>query len=305
MGLDYMSDSKNKAPSIDKQEEVIEQEIQEISLHAPKEYSNHRDQILECGPSDQRVNQLNNCLLEAFAQVIEYRSVPYILFGELDAKELANAFVRFPVIIKPILTCVNVAQRAIRRDLGIDINTYANRITEKQASLLAGYIKPILPSTMAIPSLLELDRYFWTDKELRAQKGNWEKTVTNHINQISKYQFKKRRFECDGETFEIDAAHPLDLSRSIELAIDIKRIESQRDIHKRADEILNKAVKFKKAFPQGRFFVIIYYPFPNQHINAQSRLSSAYIDGLFFAGESESSIASAADMLIGKLGLDK
>ncbi|WP_196360834.1 hypothetical protein, partial [Achromobacter xylosoxidans] len=209
-----------------------------------------------------------------------------------------------PIIIKPTLSCVNVAQRAIKRDLGFDFDTYSIKITQKQALLIAGYVKPLLPPSIAVPALLELDRYFWTDKEMRARKGNWEKIITDAINEISSKIFRKRKFTCDDQDFEIDAAYP-PKGEQIEIAIDVKRIESQRDIHKRADEIINKAAKFKRSFPSGKFIAIVYFPFPNQHINVQSRLNSEHIDEMFFAGETASSVANAIDLLIGKLGLKK
>jgi len=208
------------------------------------------------------------------------------------------------MIIKPTLCCVNVAQRAISRDLGFDLDTYSIKITTDKALILAGYIKPFLPPAIAVPALMELDRYFWTDKELRARKGNWERAVTEAINKSSTVAFRKRTFECDGERFELDAAYP-PKGYPVKIGIDVKRIESTRDIHKRADEIINKAAKFKKSCPDGKFIAIVYYPFPNQHINAQSRLNSPHIDGLFFAGESKSSIKTAAELMVGKCGLKK
>jgi hypothetical protein len=116
--------------------------------------------------------------------------------------------------------------------------------------------------------------------------------------------FRKRKFTCDGEGFEIDAAYP-STGVVIKVGVDIKRIESRRDIHKRADEIINKATKFKKVYPEGKFTALVYYPFPTQHINAQSRLHSAHIDEIFFAGETTSSLEFAVEMLVGKLGLKK
>jgi hypothetical protein len=208
------------------------------------------------------------------------------------------------MIIKPTLCCVNVAQRAISRDLGFDFNTYSTKISPDQAKILAGYIKPFLPPTIAIPALVELDRYFWTDKELRAHKGNWERATTEAINQVSTVVFRKRMFTCDGEEFEIDAAYPAK-GELVEIAVDVKKIESPQDIHKRADEIINKATKFKRTYPNGKFMALVYYPFPTQHIKAQSRLQSAHIDGVFFAGETKSSIENAAEMIVGKLGVRK
>ena len=270
-----------------------------------REYSNHQDQLLNALPKQERLDLMEKEILEAFASVIEMRTVPFVRFGDLSAEELAKALFAFPSIIKPTLCCVNVATRALARDLGFSINPYNARVTQEQAAILAGYIKPMLPPAIAVPALMELDRYFWTDSRMRLQKGNWERTVTDAINRVSTAAFKKRKFTVDGEPFEIDAAHPGDASSDIDIAIDVKRIESPRDIHKRGDEIINKAAKFKTRFPSGRFIAMIYYPFPNQHINVQNRLHSPYIDHLFFAAETESSIAATAELLVGTLSIRK
>jgi hypothetical protein len=267
------------------------------------EYSTHKDQLAAAAPSAERNGQVLSSMLEQFKDAIVYREVPFVQFAEVTAQELATAFLSAPVIIKPVLSCVNVAQRAIRRDLGIDFDTYATKVPPEIASMIAGYVKPLLPPIIAIPALLELDRYFWTDKEMRAKKGNWERTVTDAINKISTYHFKKCKFKADGESFELDAAFPQE--GTIEVGIDVKRIESTRDTHKRADEIINKATKFKRAFPLGRFYAVVYFPFPTQHINLQSRLKSEHIDEVFFAAETPSSIANTVDMLVGVIGSKK
>lgn len=279
-------------------------EKEQLEEALSREYSSHQEQLQGSQPTAERLEQIESALIAAYKGVLEYRQVPFVRFGDLNAAELADAFVAHPIIIKPTLCCVNVAQRAISRDLGFDFNTYSTKISADQAKLLAGYIKPFLPPAIAIPALVELDRYFWTDKELRAHKGNWERSITDAINQVSTVLFRKRKFACDGEEFELDAAHPAK-GDPVEIAVDVKRIESPRDIHKRADEIINKATKFKKVYPQGKFVALVYYPFPTQHINAQSRLQSAHIDGVFFAGESQSSIENAAEMMTGKLGVRK
>lgn len=275
-----------------------------LGKNLEREYSAHGEQLLGCQPPSERVEQLQISLIEAYKRVIEYREVPFIRFGDLIAQELADAFVAYPLIVKPTLCCVNVAQRAVTRDLGFDLDTYAPKISREQALALAGYVKPLLPPSIAVPALMELDRYFWTDKELRARKGNWEKAITGTINKISKVAFRKRMFTSGGEEFEIDAAYPAK-SEPVQFGIDVKRIESRRDIHKRADEIINKATKFKKAYPNGKFMTLVYYPFPTEHINVQNRLSSTYIDGIFFAGETDSSIRAAVELMVGKLGLRK
>lgn len=268
------------------------------------EYSSHEDQLRDSQPPAERVEAVQDALLKAYADVIVIREVPFIVFGDLSAEELARAFINFPLIIKPTLCCVNVAQRAIKKELGFDFNTYGTRITEAQAHLLAGYLVRILPPAIAVPALMELDRYAWVDKMMRASKGNWEKAVTKAINEITTSTFKKRKFVCDDETFEIDAANP-PKGEPIEVAIDVKRIESPRDIHKRADEIINKAAKFKKVYPSGKFVAVVYYPFPTQHINATNRLKSPHIDYVFFAAATESSIKATADMIVGTLCLER
>ena len=159
----------------------------------------------------------------------------------------------------------------------------------------------MLPKEIAIPALLELDRFFWTDKELRANKGRWEKRILKMLNNNSSVIFKKRQFSVQQEKFELDAAYPVS-GQNIDIGIDIKRIESPRDIHKRADEIINKANKFKSQFTKGQFCVILYYPFPSQHQNLISRLNNANIDGIFFANESDSSIEQTVKLLLGKAG---
>ena len=226
-----------------------------------------------------------------------------IRFGDLDVGELAEAFYKHPIVVKAICSCVNVAQRAIKRDLKIDLDTYTDRIDEVRAGILAGFLKPMLPDRIAIPALIELDRYAWVDKEMRAAKGRWEEAVRDAIDAATGANFKKRKFTASGEDFEIDAAYPA--SGPIEVAVDVKRIESPRDIHKRADEIVNKAAKFKASHPNSKFFTVVYYPFPAEHINVTSRLKSDYIDGLFFAAQTASSIASAADYLAGMVAVKK
>lgn len=267
-----------------------------------EEYSSHRYQLDESRPPEARVVALESALLSAFDRVIEIREIPVIVFGDLSVDELTTAFCRYPIIIKPILTSVNVAQRALKRDLDLSFDTYAANVPERVAAQIAGYVMPFLPKLLAVPALLELDRYAWTDKQMRARKGAWEQTVTEVINADSNRRFRKRKFDCHGEKFEIDAAYPAGSDEAIEVAIDVKRIESQRDIHKRADEIINKASKFKQAYPAGRFFAIVYYPFPNQHSNASNRLQHPDIDQIYFAGETRSSIKHAVDLLMGYLG---
>lgn len=264
------------------------------------EYSSRRDQLATALPSKDRTDSVQQDLILAFTKVIAYKEVPFISFGDLNAEELAQAFFNYPKIVKPVLSCVNVAGRAIKRDLGINIDTYGSKLSAEQSSLLAGFVKPILPDQIAIPALLELDRYFWTDKQMRATKGQWETIVRDAIVEKAGADFRKRKFIIGNEKYELDAAYP-STGEPIVVGIDVKRIEAQQDIHKRSDEIINKAAKFKAAYPASLFVAIVYFPFPAQHINLQSRLKSSEIDHVFFAGETDSSIKNCVDMLSGVL----
>ena len=98
----------------------------------------------------------------------------------------------------------------------------------------------------------------------------------------------------------MDAASPK--SGEIKVGIDIKRIEARRDIHKRCDEIVNKAAKLKSAFPSSKFGAVIYYPFIEEHSNVQNRLRSDNIDGLVFSSAAKDSIENAVRILLSTLG---
>jgi hypothetical protein len=91
----------------------------------------------------------------------------------------------------------------------------------------------------------------------------------------------------------------------VEIAIDVKRIEARRDIHKRCDEIVNKSAKLKSAFREARFAAVIYYPFIDEQVNVQNRLRSATIDAVVFASESDDSIENAVRMVLSALSAHK
>lgn len=259
-------------------------------------YRSQRELLQQLGPGGQlRLAQLESAIREAFAPYLVIREVGFVQFGDLTVEVLADAFHRFPVLVKPILASANVAGRAIRRDLGLDIDTYNAKLNQEVAGILAGYVWPLLSKEVAVPALVELERFWWVDKEMRKSKANWEVAVRNALNKFTlpEARFAKRKFQVSRETFEIDAASP-PTAMPIEIAVDVKRIESPRDIHKRADEIVNKAANFAIAFPRGQFFVIVYYPFPHEHMNLRSRLDSPYIRGVFFASDATSSIEQAA-----------
>ncbi|MFJ7639411.1 DNA methyltransferase [Peribacillus sp. NPDC097225] len=266
------------------------------------DYSSHRDQVLRVEGADTRAVGVEQALMKAFERFLFTKEVPFISFGIMTAEELAKAFYEFPIIVKSILASVNVAARAIKRDLDISVDTYGLKLTKEKAALLAGYIKPMLPNELAIPAICELDRWFYVDKEIRKFKGSWEKAVLKAlIDNATTNDFKKVKFKCDEQDYELDAAHPS--KGSIKIGIDVKRIEARQDIHKRADEIINKARKFKKTFPEGSFYAIVYYPFATDHLSLQTRLEDSHIDGIFFAAEVYSSIEQQAKFLLSKENL--
>jgi hypothetical protein len=269
----------------------------------PDKYGSHADYMVWVkDDADSRQKTIEDAFRTAFSNFIEKREVEVIIFTSMTAFDLARAIVNQPLILKPLLAACNIAARAIERDLDIkNLRTYSPRLSEDKAHVIAGYIKPFLPSYLEIPALSRIDRFAFIDKEIRKKKGLWEKKILDHLNKFSSLQFCKRKFVVEDERYELDAASPR--LGDIKVGIDIKRIEARRDIHKRCDEIINKAVKLKLAFPASKFGVVVYYPFIEEHINIQNRLRSDLIDGVVFASETEESVENAVRMLISTLGV--
>lgn len=254
--------------------------------------------------TDTRQEAIENALRKAFSNFIEKREVEVIVFSSMTAFDLAKAIISHPLILKPLLAVCNIAARAIERDLSIkNVDTYSPRLSGDQAKVIAGYIKPFLPSYLEIPALTRIDRVAFIDKEIRKGKGRWEKKILESLNRFSSLQFHKRMFVAEGEQFELDAANPK--SGDIKVGIDIKRIEARRDIHKRCDEIVNKDTKLKSVFPDSKFGAVVYYPFIEEHINIQNRLRSDKIDGVVFASEAKESIETAVRMLLSTLEVSR
>jgi hypothetical protein len=252
--------------------------------------------------ADTRQEIVETALREAFTSFIEKREVEVVVFSSMTALDLANAILVRPVILKSLLACCNLAARAIERDLGIrNLNTYSPRLSEDNAKVIAGYIKPFLPLYLELPALSQIDRVSYIDKEIRKGKGRWELRILKALTRHAQIAFSKRMFEVGGEQFELDAAVPS--QGNVEIGIDVKRIEARRDIHKRCDEIVNKATKLKAVFPEAKFGVVIYYPFFHEHINVENRLRSSNIDGIAFATESDESIGDAVRLLLSSLGV--
>jgi hypothetical protein len=265
------------------------------------DYGSHKDYMDRVAiDADARQEAIQKALRDAFQKYIKTVPVEVIVFDDIDVFELASAIQKHPSVLKPLTAACNIAARAIERDLNINnLATYKPKLTREQATAIAGYIKPFLPKYLEVPALLHLDRVYFIDKQIRMGKGQWEKKITDSLNEGSKLKFKKRKFSVEGESFEIDAAYPI--TGAIQIAIDVKRIEARRDIHKRCDEIVNKAAKLKKCLPTAKFAAVIYYPFVAEQINISNRLRSENIDAVAFASDSEDSIASAANSLLAQL----
>ena len=271
----------------------------------PDKYGTHADYMKWVkNDAELRQNTIEDTLRKAFSRFLEKREVEVIVFSNMTAFDLANAIVNYPLILKSLLAACNIAARAIERDLSIkNLNTYGVKLHQDQAKVIAGYVKPFLPSYVEIPTLSRIDKITFIDKEIRKRKGQWEKKILESLNRFSSLSFHKRWFETKGEKFELDAANPR--IGVIIVGIDVKRIEARRDIHKRCDEIVNKAAKQKSAFPGSKFGAVVYYPFIEEHINIQNRLRSEDVEGVVFASEMNESIDSAVRMLLSTLGISK
>jgi hypothetical protein len=270
-----------------------------------QDYSSHADYVARVsGDAETRCKEIADAFRAAFRRFIEARTTEVIVFGEIEVRELGRILSRHPAVLKPLLALCNIAARAVERDLGIrNVNTYVPRLSKEHATAIAGYMKPFLPAWVEIGALCHVDRVAFVDKEVRKNKGRWERAIVHALNHFSVQPFVKRRFECGNELFELDAATPAD--GDVRIGIDVKRIEARRDIHKRADEIVNKASKLKAAHPEASFGAVIYYPFISEHINVENRLRSNAVDAVVFAGESEESVVNAVRMLLAALGAAK
>jgi len=270
------------------------------------DYGSHANFMEDVAPdSERRFETVETELRSAFAGFIQREQLEVICLSEVSALQLAEILRKSPIILKPLLLSCSIAARAIERDIGIkSVNTYEPTLSPEQAQAIAGYMKPFLPAVIALRSLCELDRAAFVDKEIRKRKGRWEKRVLDALVELSGRSFRKRKFTVAGQSFELDAAWPQE--GAIEIGVDVKRIEARRDIHKRCDEIVNKAQKLKSARPNARFAAVIYYPFVEEpfveeHANVSDRLRSEAISSIVFAGEGKQSIRNAVKMLLDKV----
>ena len=99
-------------------------------------YSNHAEQRQAALPPTDRAADLEEALVSGFEAHIDYQRAPFIVCDRITASDLATALVRHPIILKSILASVNVASRAIKRDLGFNLHTY-KPVTPERARALA------------------------------------------------------------------------------------------------------------------------------------------------------------------------
>ncbi|HYU53805.1 MAG TPA: hypothetical protein VEK37_12720 [Gemmatimonadaceae bacterium] len=264
----------------------------------PRGYGTHADFLdMVRESATRRAEAVQAELRTAFRQFVREEPVLVIQLADINVHDLAQILRQHPLVLKPLVIAANVAARAIERDLGIaNVDTYEPKLSPEESAAIAGYLKPFLPASVALPTLVQLDQVEYVDKEIRAQKGRWEKRVTDALSRESGRQFAKRKIDVQGEGFEIDAAFPP--NGDVKFAVDIKRIEARRDFHKRVDEIVNKATKVKKHNPGAKFGTVIYFPFEDQHAQIRNRLGESAVDAVAFANELDQSIERAsADIL--------
>lgn len=274
----------------------------DVELREPSGgYGNQRQYVSKVLPAAEvRQKEVERELRKAFKRFIEVRQIEVIVFERMPATELAKAILDHPLILKPLLAACNLAGRALKRDLKIDnIDTYEPTLSQTQANAVAGYLLSFLPEYIELPALSRIDRVSFIDKEIRKDKGRWEKLVCEALNKFGRGAFRKRKFAAGGQTFELDAAFPT--SGAVQIGIDIKRIEARQDIHKRCDEIVNKAAKLKSAFPKAKFAAVIYYPFIQDHANVLGRLESPNIHAVVFASGSVETVENAIRLLLAKV----
>lgn len=264
-------------------------------------FGNQRDYVSKVLPAaNARQKEIEQELRSAFSGYIETRETDVVIFERMPVTDLARAIQEHPRVLKSLLAACNLAGRALKRDLKIDnIDTYAPNLTEAQANAVAGYLVSFLPECLEVPTLSQIDRIAFIDKEIRKDKGRWEKLVCEALNKFGKTPYKKRKFEAAGQFFELDAATPA--RGDVLVGIDVKRIEARQDIHKRCDEIVNKAAKLKSVFPRAKFGAVIYYPFIQDQSNVLNRLGSPDIEAVVFASGSTETIENAVRLLLAKV----
>ncbi len=224
-----------------------------------------------------------------------------INLSDMTPHQLALAIHEAPILLKSLSAVCNIAQRVFRLATGMNVDTYPDKISLGKAERIAEFLKAFLPDKITMKEVILTDQWWYIDKETRKFKGTgWEGVVRQTLDVLSGLEFKKRKFK--NRKYEIDAAYPA--KGRIEIGVDVKRIQSPRDIHKRSDEIINKAAHMKDEYPDSRFYAVIFYPFGDKEA-LELRFENSQVDGIFYAGESKESIEEACDALLTESGISR
>ena len=142
-------------------------------------YGNQKEYVSRVLPAAiARQREIEQELRSAFSAYIETREIDVVIFEKMPATDLAKAIKEHPRILKALLAACNLAGRALKRDLKIDnIDTYEPTLTIEQANAVASYLLSFLPEYLEVPTLSQIDRISFIDKEIRKDKGRWEKLV--------------------------------------------------------------------------------------------------------------------------------
>jgi hypothetical protein len=261
------------------------------------EYQRHDVYLrMVAGERAKRAEEIGTTIRETLGKYVVPVQSEQVQFGRASKDELKELLLQNPTLLKPLIAACNMGKRAIRKDLGIELDTFRPRLTEERADEIAGYLLPSLPQAIVIEALVALDAYQWVDSAIRKQKGRWERQFLEGL-KARGVDCKKRKFKIEGQEFELDIAYPS--QGDILLGADVKMIGHPSDKHKRGDEIVNKAVKYKKAFPGGTFVSLVYYPFDEDRHQLEDRLrtGSEHVSDVVFAGDDEESVRAAIERL--------
>jgi DNA-binding protein Fis len=241
-----------------------------------------------------RAEEIRSVVREKLGKYVAQVEADELDLGRVSAEELRELLSAHPDLLKPLLVACNVGQRAVKRDLGFNVNTLRPRLKQAQAQQLAEFLLRSLPKKILVDSLVALDLYQWTDSAIRKAKGGWEKNIIEGLKGRG-VDCRKRKFKVDGQSFELDVAYPS--TGPVKVGVDVKMIGHALDIHKRSDEIKDKATLLKEQFPEATFVSVVYYPDDEgkQQVENRLRAGVTHIDRILFAGDDPASIAAVVD----------
>lgn len=259
-------------------------------------YRSHDEYLkLIAGNRVKRAEEIGTTVKETLGEYVTSRKADEVRLGAVPSDRLAAFLLKNPSLLKPLIAACNMGKRAIRKDLGLELDTFRPRLDAAKARQVAEYLLPSLPQQILIESLIALDAYQWVDSAIRKVKGRWERQFGDHLRRRG-VDCKKRKFSVGSQEFELDLAYPSD--GDVLLAVDMKMIGHPSDKHKRGDEIVNKAIKYKGLVPKGIFVALIYYPFDDDRASLAERVTlTSEVDEVIFAGDDAESVEAASQHL--------